>query len=55
MRHPLTPQAARKWLAYAVARAADARGAKQERQALRQARVARRAYLGALRLAELEY
>lgn len=44
---------ARKALAYSVAKAADAKGAKQERRAQRMARVARKQYVQALRLADL--
>lgn len=48
-----TTARARKQLAYSIARAADAKGAKQERHAARQARIARKAYLGAMRLRDL--
>lgn len=44
---------ARKALAYSIARAADAKGAKQERRAMRQERIARKGYVQALRLADL--
>lgn len=52
-RFATSTERARKALAYSVARAADAKGAKQERRAARLERVARKGYLASLRLADL--
>lgn len=48
-----TPERARKALAYSIAVAADAKGAKQQRRAERRERIARKGYLASLRLADM--